>query len=126
MAIYRNHTPTLSQIQALGNIRITTAQEAVAFLRALAPLNEQVSYVLQRSSLREQQVKNITTAQMRADMEAEAKQTTTTSTPTQTIVEPVSDKAFVPEDLSSDEGFSETEVEEKVAKLKKARRKKES
>lgn len=49
--IYRNQTSALSQIQMLSRIRITTAQEAVAYLRAIQPLNEQVAHVLQRASV---------------------------------------------------------------------------
>ena len=117
MPAYRNQTPTLTQIQMMSRMRITTAQEAVAFLRAAAPLNEQVAYVLQRSSLREQQAIN------NADM---ASRRTPTPEPTPTpVVSSLAedDKTFVPEDLSSDEGYSDTEVEAKVAKLKKARKK---
>lgn len=118
MPAYRNQTPTLTQIQMMSRMRITTAQEAVAFLRAVAPLNEQVAYVLQRSSLREQQAIN------NADM-ASRQQPTPTPTPVTSTVSSLAedDKTFVPEDLSSDEGYSDTEVEAKVAKLKKARKK---
>lgn len=119
MPAYRNQTPTLTQIQMMSRMRITTAQEAVAFLRAVAPLNEQVAYVLQRSSLREQQAIN------NADMASRRTQTEPTPTPVTTTVSSLAedDKTFVPEDLSSDEGYSDTEVEAKVAKLKKARKK---
>lgn len=116
MPVYRNQTPTLTQIQMMGQMRITTAQEAVAFLRALAPLTEQVAYVLQRSSLREQRAINA------ADM-ASRKAPVETPAPTP-VVEP--EKTFVPEDLSSDEGYSDTEVEDKVQKLKAARKSKSS
>lgn len=111
MPVYRNQTSTISQIQAMGNMRITTPQEAVAFLRALAPLQQQVAYVLQRSSLATQQNIN-RSVQVQKQAEAPA------PTPTP---EPVS--TFVPEDLTTDEGFTEKEVEEKVEKLKKARKK---
>lgn len=94
----------------MSRMRITTPQEAVAFLRALAPLNQQVAYVLQRSSLNLQH--DINRQQPAPVVEAPA------PTP---VVEP--EKTFVPEDLTSNEGFSEKEVEEKVSKLKKARKK---
>lgn len=110
MPVYRNQTSTISQIQMMSRMRITTPQEAVAFLRALAPLNEQVAYVLQRSSLNVQQQIN---RQQAPIVEAP-------SAPTH-VPEP--EKTFVPEDLSSEEGFSEKEVEAKVEKLKKARKK---
>lgn len=53
MPLYRNKTNTLSQITMLSNMRITTVQEAVAFLRALPPLYNQVCAVLQRRSVSE-------------------------------------------------------------------------
>ena len=111
MAYYRNQTPTMTQIVNLSHIRITTVQEAVAFLRAIQPLNEQVASVLQRSSLRAQQAMN--------KAQAPAPKPVVEKEPTP-VVEP--DKPFEPEDLSTDEGYSETEVEEKVAKLKKAKK----
>lgn len=111
MPVYRNQTSTMSQIQMMGRMRITTPQEAVAFLRALAPLQTQVAYVLQRSSLNIQQNIN-------REVQKPISEPTPVEAPT-----PVQQEAFVPEDLSSEEGFSEKEVEEKVAKLKKARKK---
>ena len=111
MPVYRNQTSTLSQIQAMAGMRITTPQEAVAFLRALAPLQTQVAYVLQRSSLNIQQNIN-------REVQKPISEPTPVEAPT-----PVQQETFVPEDLSSEEGFSEKDVEEKVAKLKKARKK---
>ena len=110
--IYRNQTNTLAQIQAMGRMRITNSQEAVAFLRALAPLQEQVAFVLQRASIaRQQEINKVSQVPVQ---EAPA--------PAPVVSAP---ETFVPEDLSSDEGFSEKEVEEKVEKLKAARKKKE-
>lgn len=111
--IYRNQTNTLAQIQAMARMRITNSQEAVAFLRALAPLQEQVTFVLQRASIVRQQ--EINRASQVPVQETPAPAPTPVSAP----------ETFVPEDLSSDEGFSEKEVEEKVEKLKAARKKKE-
>lgn len=111
--IYRNQTNTLAQIQAMARMRITNSQEAVAFLRALAPLQEQVAFVLQRASIVRQQ--EINRASQVPAQETPAPAPTPVSAP----------ETFVPEDLSSDEGFSEKEVEEKVEKLKAARKKKE-
>ena len=109
--IYRNQTNTLAQIQAMGRMRITNSQEAVAFLRALAPLQEQVAFVLQRASIaRQQEINKVSQVPVQ---EAPAPVSPTVSAP----------ETFVPEDLSSDEGFSEKEVEEKVEKLKAARKK---
>ena len=107
---YRNQTNTITQITNLSHIRITTVQEAVAFLRAIQPLQEQVASVLQRSSVVAQ--REINKAQVPAPAPAPA------PTP---VEEP--QKVFVPEDLTTEEGFSDSEVEAKVAKLKKARKK---
>lgn len=109
MAIYRNQTNTIQLITNLSHIRITTVQEAVAFLRAIQPLQEQVAAVLARSSMQVQREIN------------RAQATTPAPTPEPTVVEEPK-KVFVPEDISSDEGFSDAEVEAKVAKLKKAKK----
>lgn len=113
MPVYRNQTPALAQIQMMGRMRITTPQEAVAFLRASASLNEQVAYVLQRASLAQQQAVNRATTPTPVQEEAPV---------VETVPEP--EVGFVPEDLSTEEGFSDSDIEEKVEKLKRARSKK--
>ena len=105
---YRNQTNTIQLITNLSHIRITTVQEAVAFLRAIQPLQEQVASVLSRSSVRAQQ--DINRAQAPAPAPAPA------PTP---VEEPA--KVFVPEEMDTEEGFSDSDVEEKVEKLKKAK-----
>ena len=107
---YRNQTNTIQQITNLSHIRITTVQEAVAFLRAIQPLQTQVAEVLQRSSVRIQQ-----------DINRATRPTHVSEEKVTPVVEEVP-KVFVPEELTSDEGFSDADVEEKVAKLKKARK----
>lgn len=111
--IYRNQTNTISQITMMSHMKITTPQEAVAFLRAIQPLQEQVAFVLQRKSITDQQVVN------RAQAVTAPVEPTPEPTP---VVEP--DKPFEAEDLSTDEGYSDKEVEEKVEKLKKAKKSK--
>lgn len=119
MAVFRNQTNTLTQIQLMTRMRITTTQEAVAFLRALAPLQEQVMGVLQRTAIQEQQARN------RRAIPAPVASVEATPEPiTEPIIEP--EKKFEAEDLSSDEGFSESEIEAKVEKLKKAKSTKKS
>lgn len=108
MAIYRNQTDTMTMIVNLSHIRITTTQEAVAFLRAIQPLNEQVAAVLQRSSIKAQQAVNRATAPAPQKVEEKVSH----------IPEP--NKPFEPETFSTDEDYSDREIEEKVAKLKKA------
>lgn len=112
--IYRNQTNTIAQITMMSHMKITTPQEAVAFLRAIQPLQEQVAFVLQRSSLRTQQEVNKAQAIVEKPVEP-------TPEPTP-VVEP--EKPFEAEDLSTDEGYSDKEVEEKVEKLKKAKKSK--
>ena len=111
MGVYRNQTPTMTQIMLLSQMRITTVQEAVAFLRAMRPINDQIAGVLQRVSL--QQISQVNHQQAAAA----APQPVEEPTP----VEP--EKKFVPEDLSTDEGYSDKEVEDKVEKLKSAKSK---
>lgn len=117
MPIYRNQTPTMTQIRMLSNMHITTTQEAVAYLRAQARINEQVAYVLQRASLKEQQMRN-TKKEEAAPAPVGKPETVIKDEPV-----PV-ETGFVPEDLSTDEGYSDSEVKAKVAKLKKAKKSK--
>lgn len=110
MAVYRGQTNTLSQIQAMARMRITTPSEAVAFMRALAPLNEQVAAVLQRTSIS-------TTLGQNKQIEQPAPEPTPEPAP---VPEP--DKPFQPEDFGEDEGYSEKSKEERVAQLKTAKK----
>lgn len=109
MPVYRNQTNTLSQITMLSRIRITTTQEAVAFLRAIQPLHEQVAAVLQTASLKKQQAINRQAVPAPVTPEPEI-------TPA-----PEPEKKFEAEDLSSDEGYSEAEIEKRVETLKKSK-----
>lgn len=109
--IYRNQTNTITQITMMSHMKITTPQEAVAFLRAIQPLQEQVAFVLQRKSIADQQVIN----------RAQAAPVPTPEPEPTPVVEP--EKPFEAEDLSTDEGYSDKEIEEKVEKLKKAKKK---
>lgn len=108
MAVYRNQSNTMSQITMLSRLRITTTQEAVAFLRAIQPLHEQVAAVLQTASLKRQQAVN-------------RKAVPAPVTPIEPTPAPEPEKKFEPEDLSSDEGYSEQEIEARVEKLKAAK-----
>lgn len=107
--LYRNQTNTLSQITMLSRIRITTTQEAVAFLRAIQPLHEQVAAVLQTASLKRQQAIN------RQAVPAPV-------TPEPEVTAPEPERKFEAEDLFSEEGYSESEVKARVEKLKKAKK----
>lgn len=109
MPVYRNQSNTMSQIAMLSRCRITTTQEAVAFLRAIQPLHEQVAAVLQTASLKRQQ-----------EINRQAIPAPVTPAPEVTPV-PEPEKKFEAEDLSSDEGYSESEIEARVEKLKKSK-----
>lgn len=111
MAFYRNQTPTMDQIKMISNMRITSPSEAVAFLRAIQPIQEQIAYVLQRSSLAEQRVINRAVAKPIEEVEV--------PTPTPIVEET---KEFVPEEMDSEEGYTEKEIEDRVAKLKSAKK----
>lgn len=107
MPIYRNQSNTMTQITNLSHLRITTTQEAVAYLRAVQPLNEQVAAVLQRAALQNQHSLNQVVKPVAPQPEP---------APT-----PEPEKKFVPEDLSSDDGYSDAEVEAMVARLRKTK-----
>lgn len=107
--LYRNQTNAMSQIQALGRMRITTVPEAVAYLRIQSTINTQIAQVLQTASIR-----------MQSSMQAPAQPQPVVKEPT---VAPEQTQAFEAEDLASDEGFSESEIDAKVEKLKKAKTK---
>ena len=69
--LYRNQTNTLTQISMLSRIRITNSQEAVALLRAMGPLYEQICAVLQRESIKDQYIANRKAAAPEPEVEAE-------------------------------------------------------
>ena len=112
--IYRNQTPTMTQIQMLAQMRITTVPEAVAFLRAMRPINDQIAGVLQRASLAQQVEIN------RASF---AKEPVEEPVKNEVVKDPEPQKVFVPEDLLTEEGYSEEEEKAKVDKLKAAKSK---
>lgn len=113
MVVYRNYTPTIEQIKKLGMMRITTVQEATAFLRMIQPQLEQCAYMLQKKTLIEQ--RQINKSLNPAPEPAPAPEP---------VVEPP--KTFEAEDLSTEEGYSEADTKEKVNKLKKANGKQRS
>lgn len=110
---YRNQTPAISAIQAISKIRITNPQDAVAFIRTVQPIYEQIASVLLKESLFRQHHANKVAFAAAPQPE-----------PVQEVKPVEAPKTFVPEDLTTDEGFSEAEIEEKVSKLKASRAKK--
>lgn len=115
--IYRNQTPTMTQIQMLAQMRITTVPEAVAFLRAMRPINDQIAGVLQRASLAQQVEIN------RASLAKEPVEEPVKDEVAKEVKDPEPQKVFVPEDLLTEEGYSEEEEKAKVDKLKAAKSK---
>ena len=124
--VYRNQTQAIEEIKRMQRIRITTKAEAVAFLRALAPLHEQVAGVLQRTSIAEQHAMNRAKAAPKVEQEDNPYMRMPQAPKAPKAPETEVPKTLVPEDLSSDEGHTEAEIEEKVAKLKKANKANES
>lgn len=61
--VYRNYSSTQQKIQMVSQLRITNREEAVAFLRAVANINEQIAAVLQRENLQDLAIKNRKIAQ---------------------------------------------------------------
>lgn len=105
--LYRNQTNTMTQIQLLSQMRITTTQEAIAFLRAMRPINDQIAGVLQRGSLAEQSTLN--------------RQSAVKTMPKPAPVAPVpQDKPFQPEKLEEEADYAEADASARVAQLKKA------
>lgn len=108
MPLYRNKTNTLSQITMLSNMRITTVQEAVAFLRALPPLYNQVCAVLQRRSVSEVMQKSQEKSQKVQPAPAPAP-------------EPVAPEPSVvkvePEKFENEGGYSAEETEKRIKEL---------
>lgn len=108
MPLYRNKTNTLSQITMLSNMRITTVQEAVAFLRALPPLYNQVCAVLQRRSVSEVMQKSQEKSQKVQPAPAPA--------PEPVVPEPSVVKVE-PESFENEGGYSAEETEKRIKEL---------
>lgn len=114
VTFYRNQTSTNQKIQMLASLNITTLQEAVAFLRAQQTVNAQIVTVLQKAGLTHQQSINrieqaIAYPAAKAAMPAE-------EAPVQETVK----AEVLAEEIDSKEEFSEDDVKERVATLKKA------
>lgn len=107
--LYRNQTNTMTQIQLLSQMRITTTQEAIAFLRAMRPINDQIAGVLQRGALAQQHLVNRQSA------------VDTMPAPQPTAPEPAQDKPFEPEQLNEETGYSEADTNARISQLKRSR-----
>lgn len=58
MAMYRGQTSTMQKIQAVSTIKITTPEEAIAFLRAISNIEVQIAGIIQRQSLQAVSARN--------------------------------------------------------------------
>lgn len=58
MPLYRGQTSTMQKIQAVSTLRITTREEAIAFMRAISNINLQVADILQRQNMQAISAKN--------------------------------------------------------------------
>lgn len=109
MAIYRGQTTTQEKIQAISTIRITTKAEAIAFLRAISNINLQIADILQRQEIAAVGTRNQT---IKPIEEAKAIQDT-----------PVVEEEKETVSFDDEEEHTESQKEERVAKLKKALKK---
>ncbi len=107
MAMYRGQTTTMQKIQAVSSLRITTREEAIAFLRAIADVNNQIAGILQRQNMQELAVKNSTPPVVK---EAEEVQE----------VEPVVETPAEETPFEEEEGHTEEQKKSLLDKLRKA------
>lgn len=107
MAMYRGQTTTMQKIQAVSSLRITTREEAIAFLRAIADVNNQIAAILQRQNMQELAVKNSTPPVVK---EAEEVQE----------VEPVVEAPAEEAPFEEEEGHTEEQKRSLLDKLRKA------
>lgn len=107
MAMYRGQTTTMQKIQAVSSLRITTREEAIAFLRAIADVNNQIAGILQRQNMQELAVKNSTPPVVK---EAEEVQE----------VEPVVETSAEEAPFEEEEGHTEEQKKSLLDKLRKA------
>lgn len=107
MAMYRGQTTTMQKIQAVSSLRINTREEAIAFLRAIADVNNQIAAILQRQNMQELAVKNSTPPIVK---EAEEVQE----------VEPVAEAPAEEAPFEEEEGHTEEQKRSLLDKLRKA------
>lgn len=107
MAMYRGQTTTMQKIQAVSSLRINTREEAIAFLRAIADVNNQIAAILQRQNMQELAVKNSTPPVVK---EAEEVQE----------VEPAVETPAEEAPFEEEEGHTEEQKRSLLDKLRKA------
>lgn len=113
---YRNQDTTMQKIQMIAGLRINTMQEAVAFLRCLSAIHNQIAGVIQREALKKVQ-----------ELNRAAQPPITEPEPQPVAVSnPIEADTLVPEDLSDKVEYTESEVEARVAALKAASKPKET
>lgn len=108
--VYRNYTSTQQKIQMISQLRITTREEAVAFLRAVASINEQIAGVLQRDSLNELAARN-----RKAPTPVEEQQAAVEVQATETVTETPN--------FEAEETHTEADVTARLKQLQKAKKK---
>ena len=111
--VFRNQASTVQKIQMISSLRITTKDEAAAFLRAIAAINEQIAAVLQRSSMADLAERN------------KAKNTAPAPTPTPNKI-PEEPKEAVPVNISDEDEHTDDDAqarkEQLLAAVKKAKK----
>lgn len=108
--VYRNYSSTIQKIQMISQLRITTREEAIAFLRAVGNINVQIADILQRESLRSVAIKN----RERAIAEAPATQQVAAVEVTATEAKEETVPTFEDEDIHSEE-----QITKRIKQLKK-------
>lgn len=109
MPMYRGQTTTTQKIQAISTLRITTKEEAIAFLRAISNIHLQIADVLQRQNMQELSAKN--NARAVKELEKAAEVQVAPAEPVQTE-EPIS--------FDEEEGHTEEQKSKLLGRLKKA------
>lgn len=109
--VYRNYSSTQQKIAMLNTLRITTREEAIAFLRGVANINAQIAEVLQRDSLR-----NLAAANRARVAEQPKNEEVAPVIPVETAV--VSEEPV----FKDEESHTKEEADARVAQLKKAKK----
>lgn len=112
MAMYRGQTTTMQKIQAISTLRITTREEAIAYLRSMANINLQIADILQRQNMQEVSARNNARA-----AEELAKAEKEQAAPEQLEL-PLDTPA--PATFDEEEGHTESQKKSRVERLKKA------
>lgn len=108
--VYRNYSSTQQKIAMLNTLRITTREEAIAFLRGVANINAQIADILQRENLAALASRN----RVAATTPVEEQKETVASVAVEATEEEVPN-------FEQEETHTEEEAKNRVAQLKKSK-----